>query len=127
MRITYSAPFMVFAFELKEKLKRKGVTVHNNHQLQEMAAPNWVKLSSEEKEKYKRRARLEPPTLNFNKSPDISRVYRNTAQDRNNYDKIIEDITRLINDVAGKQFRGVNSAGSSLIRFQDSTNWFFSS
>lgn len=41
-------------------MKSKGITIHNDTQLKEMAAPNWEKMTDAEKNRYKEKAANAP-------------------------------------------------------------------
>lgn len=105
---------MIFAFEFKEKLKKKGITVHNDQQLREMASPVWSNMSSDEKEEYKRRARLNP-TLNSNKTLN-SRVYRDASQDAEKYNAMVAEIRELVSHNTSKIVHDMISTEFSLFQ-----------
>lgn len=99
---------MVFAHELKEKLKTQGVFVHNPQQLNEMASRRWNELTPEEKAKYKQSAKDSPPILlpraTYNSlGQKMEDVETKKVQVQADYKRMKEHIIRLISDAPGKQ------------------------
>lgn len=100
---------IIAQFGLKVWKQRLAGRVENFQTLQDIAAPTWNKLSNEQKEKYKNRAKTEPshPTKNrttYNTlGQDIAEIAIKKEQDKEKCNLMASEITSLVSDTAGKQ------------------------
>lgn len=102
--------FFIFCLEMKSSLIQKGHRFHNMHSLMELASPHWEKLSDEEKEVFKVKAKFSDAEMTENSvrkrkrltclGDDIDELQERLDIQRETYDKMVNEIKRLVTDAS---------------------------
>lgn len=107
----FRAPFRVFAFAMKKEMEAKGIKIHSDKQMNEMASPRWAKLTEEQKARYKTEAKTFDPVVNKNRKlynslgqviDEVEAEKKKQMEKKESENKEIHQMVEMANDLGGR-------------------------